>query len=180
MKSCLPDIVVVFGLSGTGKSFVARILSEELEYVWLRSDVIRKELVGIDPYTEATAQFGKGIYTEEITRRVYQEMTKRAEKLVHSGSKVVLDATFLRKWQRDMIRSKFKKSLFILTTAPERIIAERLRQRKGDVSDANYSIYKKQKEIFEFPKEENYKVLDTDKDLETLRVLVKDLLKNCS
>ncbi len=171
------NLVVVFGLSGSGKSFLSRILHEELGYEWLRSDVVRKELMGLSPEQKAKAEFGKGIYTEDITRRVYREMVRRAKELVAEGKRVVLDATFLRRWQRDLVRENFKKPLFILASASEEEIRRRLSKRK-DVSDADFSIYLKQKEIFEPPEEVEYVDVNTERGREELLSVLKDLVKD--
>ena len=171
------NLVVVFGLSGSGKSFLSRILYEELGYEWLRSDVIRKELMGLSPERKAKAEFGRGIYTEDITRRVYEEMVKRAKELLLKGKRVVLDATFLRRWQRELVRENFKNPLFILASASEEEIRRRLSKRK-DVSDADFGIYLKQKEIFEPPEEVEYVAVNTERSREELLSVLKELVKD--
>ncbi len=170
-------VVVVFGLSGSGKSFVASILSEEFGYEWIRSDVIRKELAGIGPTESARAEFGKGIYTEEMTRRVYEEMVRRAASCLKTGGKVVLDATFLKRWQRELVTSSFDRPLFILVWASEEEIKRRLSNRE-DVSDADFNIYLKQKEVFEPPEEISYVKLSTERNKVQIRRLLEDLLKD--
>ncbi len=171
------SLVVVMGLSGSGKSFLSRILHEEFGYEWLRSDVIRKELAGMDPGERATAGFGKGIYTEDMTRRVYEEMVRRAKELLSQGKRVVLDATFLRRWQRDLVRKSFERPLFILATASEEEIRRRLSRRK-DVSDADFGIYLKQKEVFEPPDEVPFVEISTERSREGLVSILEDLVKD--
>ncbi len=173
----MKKVVVIFGLSGSGKSFLSRILHEEFGYEWLRSDVIRKELAGKDPHESARADFGKGIYTQDMTKRVYQEMVERAKSLVSKGKRVVLDATFLKRWQRDLVRRNFKDALFILATADEEEIKRRLSSRK-DVSDADFSIYLKQKEVMEPPSEVDYIEINTQKSREELRSILEKLIQN--
>ncbi len=165
------NLVVVFGLSGSGKSFLSSLLHKHFGYEWLRSDVIRKELAGIKPEESAKAEFGKGIYTEDMTRRVYGEMVRRAKELTKKGKKVVLDATFLKRWQRELVLKNFENPLFILAYAPEEVIKERLSKRK-DVSDADFGIYLKQKGVFDEPSELNYVIVNTDK---TEKELLKEL-----
>jgi gluconokinase len=147
------SVVVLIGFSGSGKSFVARRLSQRLGYTVLRSDEIRKTLAGLNPYQSARSGFGKGIYTEEMTRKVYQTMVERAKDIVAQGGKVILDATFLRRWQRDLVLRHFPSAVFVWVWAPEGVILKRLKTRKGDISDATPEVYLKQKEIFEPPTE---------------------------
>ncbi len=169
--------VVVFGLSGSGKSFLSRILHEDMGYEWIRSDVIRKELAGIDPSQRAVSGFGEGIYTEDMTRRVYEEMIKRAEEIVDRGGRVVLDATFLKRWQREAVKKVFPNALFILAVADEEEIKRRLKDRK-DVSDADYEIYLAQKRVFEPPQEVDVVEINTQRTREELKALLKDLLED--
>jgi gluconokinase len=170
-------LVVVFGLSGSGKSFISKILHEDFGYEWIRSDAIRREIMGIDPDKSVKQGFGQGIYSEKITHRVYEEMLRRAKNLLRKGSNVVLDATFLRAWQREQVLKVFPKALFILVEAPEGEIKRRLESRQ-DISDADFEIYLKQKEVFEPPKEVNFiKIKNTKSRRELSELLAKVLGK---
>ncbi len=146
-------VVVMIGLSGSGKSFVAKRLEETLGYTVLRSDEIRKRLAGLNPSDSAKSNFGQGIYNPEMTQKVYITLVEKAKELIQKGEKVVLDATFLRKWQRELVLRNFPSAVFVWVYAPEKVVLERLRNRKDDISDADISVYKKQKEIFEPPTE---------------------------
>ncbi|MFN3947497.1 MAG: AAA family ATPase [Aquificaceae bacterium] len=163
-------IVVVMGLSGSGKSFIANILHTEFSFEWLRSDIIRKELAGIKPEEHVITGFGEDIYSEEWTRRVYEEMVRRAQEFEAEGKNVVLDATFLKNWQRNLVKRKFPYAVFLLAKASQEEIRRRLSDRK-DVSDANWNIYLKQKDIFEPPDDA------IEIDTERSRQEVKDELR---
>ncbi|NPA33056.1 MAG: AAA family ATPase [Aquificae bacterium] len=164
-------VVVLFGLSGSGKSFIGSIL-RELGYEHIRSDEIRKELARIPLTQSAKAPFGKGIYTQEMTKRVYEELIRRAKRALSEGKSVVLDATFLRRWQRKLAKEHFPDALFILVKASDETIRKRLSERK-DISDADISVYEKQKEIFEEPSDVEHVVLNTEKEREEIK---KELL----
>jgi len=164
--------VAVGGLSGSGKSFLAKFLSERFGYRWIRSDVIRKELAGIPPEKSAKAPFGKGIYGEETTRRVYEEMIRKAKEHLKRGEKVVLDATFLKRWQRELLK-ELGEVLFLWLEAPEEVVKERL-ERRRDVSDADFSVYLEQKKRVEEPEEAVR--LRTDRPPEELLKEVEALL----
>ncbi|MDQ7083184.1 MAG: AAA family ATPase [Aquificota bacterium] len=111
-----------------------------------------------------------------MTRKVYTEMVERASRLIKEGKRVVLDATFLKRWQREMVASRFDRPLFILTWAEEEEIKRRLSKRV-DVSDADFEIYLRQKEVFEPPEEISYVRINTQKSKEDLKDLLSDLLK---
>ena len=63
------EIVIVCGLSGSGKSAVSREISFQLSAVHLRSDAIRKHLFGV-PLTETA----ESLYTPEATAATYARM----------------------------------------------------------------------------------------------------------
>lgn len=167
-------IVAVMGLSGSGKSFLARILHEDFGFEWLRSDVIRKELAGIEPSQRVREGYSKGIYSEEWTRKVYEEIVKRAGEVVSRGKRVVLDATFLQEWQRRMLMDAFPDAVFLLAHAEEEEIIKRLRERQ-DVSDADIEVYLRQKERFSPP---SYAIpVYTKKSREELRADLQGILQ---
>ncbi|MGC8677162.1 MAG: AAA family ATPase [Hydrogenobaculum sp.] len=127
--------IATIGFSGSGKSYISSIL-EGMGFYWLRSDVIRKSLFG-------------SFYDEETTKKVYEELIKRAKE--HKD--VILDATFLKKWQRKLVIDNFpNKYFFIFVKADENIIRQRLQTRK-DISDADFNVYLIQKSSFEPPDE---------------------------
>ncbi len=156
-------IVVVMGFSGSGKSFIASILHQDFGFEWIRSDVIRKELAGLKQEERVRVGFGESIYSEEWTKRVYHA----------AGKDVVLDATFLKKWQRKMVEEYFDKVLFLMAEAQEEEIERRLHSRE-DISDADFSVYLKQKEIFEPP--EKALIINTQRSKEEIKAELQKVL----
>lgn len=170
-------IVVVMGLSGSGKSFLASILHQDFGFEWLRSDAIRKELAGLKPHESAKAPYQEGIYSPEWTKKVYERMVERAKELAKEGKKVVLDATFLEEWQRNLVKEAFPNALFILATAQEEEILRRLRERK-DISDADIQVYLRQKERFKPP---DYALpVETQKSRQELKEILRELIEGFS
>ena len=86
-----PVLLLVGGLSGTGKTTLATELAERLGCQLLRTDVIRQELF---PSSGEPAAFNSGNYTPEMRSRVYDETLGRSKALVADGVSVVLDGTF--------------------------------------------------------------------------------------
>jgi gluconokinase len=86
-------------------------------------------------------------------RRRQRQMCIRDRDIVAKGGKVVLDASFLKRWQRELVLRNFPTATFLWAVAPDEVIIERLKKRKGDVSDADVSVFQKQKKIFESPTE---------------------------
>lgn len=94
-----PRVVAVGGLSGTGKSNLARNVAPRLGLVGavhLRSDIIRKRLFGVAPL----ARLPREAYAPEVGACVYDETMKLGQAALRSGFSVVLDAVFAREAER--------------------------------------------------------------------------------
>jgi len=87
-------LLVIGGLPGTGKSTLAAAVSERTGWHLVRSDVVRKHLVGLDPSDHRPASFGQGIYRASVSAEVYAQMIRTAEHLLQRGESVILDASF--------------------------------------------------------------------------------------
>jgi predicted kinase len=87
-----PWIIVVRGLSGTGKSTLAEALSDRLGAELLQTDSIRRELF---PWEQTVVKADEGRYRPACRVAVYNEMIRRAEDLAEQGMSVILDGTFL-------------------------------------------------------------------------------------
>ncbi len=155
-----PWILVVFGLSGTGKSVLARALAERLLARHFNSDIVRKELAGLSPTEHRFEPFEKGLYSPEMTERTYAELLRRAEEELSAGRDVVLDATYRSRKHRRAVQELAERLrarlLFILCEAPEEVVRERLARRareEGEPSDGRWEIYLAQKARFEAPEE---------------------------
>jgi uncharacterized protein len=89
-----PWLVAVGGLSGVGKSALARALAPEIGRApgafWLRSDIERKAMFGVDETFRLTGS----AYADNATRDVYERLIDKARIALRSGQGVVLDATF--------------------------------------------------------------------------------------
>jgi hypothetical protein len=97
-----PRLVVMTGLSGSGKSAVAARLSERLGALRLRSDVERKRLMGLAPTERAApgSLLAQRLYGAEATAATYARLLSLADALLQAGHSVVLDAAFLRQHER--------------------------------------------------------------------------------
>ena len=98
-------LVIVGGSPGSGKTTVARALSNDKQWSMICSDEIRKELTGRGHLERDFAQPGEGIYTEETSAQTYDEVFRRASLLLMSGESVILDASFSDPAHRDRARA---------------------------------------------------------------------------
>jgi predicted kinase len=146
---------LVGGLPGTGKSTLARGMAERAGFRAIRSDVVRKELAGTFNSEPRPAAFGEGIYTAEWTERTYAECLRRAEGLLFEGNRVLVDANF----REDRHRRAFLKAAirwgvpgaFLLCQVGPEVVRTRLANRRGEVSDADWSVYRRAAQAWEEP-----------------------------
>ncbi len=139
-----PAILLMHGLSGSGKSFVARHLAASIGAVQIRSDVERKRLFGLWPAREASSHRGAEIYSPVATEQTYRRLHTLANAVVSAGYAVIVDAAFLSQSQRaEFVSAADALGLpwaMIECQAPDCVRRERITRRQlagGDPSDAN-------------------------------------------
>ena len=153
-------LVITCGLPGSGKSTLARALAERTGFEVISSDVVRKELAGIEPSEHHYEEYRRGIYSPDVTERTYSGMMDRARPLLEAGRSVVLDAAFLRRRQRGQARRLAKEMgaqfACVQLEAGDETVRRRIERRVasgGDVSDARWETYVAQKRRFQRPSE---------------------------
>lgn len=183
-----PALVVVCGLSGSGKSTVARRLADRLGFDWLRSDEIRKRLAGAAPAARLSSGYAAGAYSRESTEQTYAALLADAAARLREGAGVIVDATFAaptyRAQARAVAASAERPVLFVECTASHDEIVRRLTQRArrpDEVSDADVAIYLRQREEFvplnEIP-DSLHLVIDTARGLDAAVAAITQRLRN--
>ena len=155
-----PALVLMCGLPGTGKRWIARRVGRPFEPVILRSDATRKILAGLSPRQRAAAGFREGLYSAEHTARTYVRLLEEAVGHLSEGRSVIVDATFSRGEQRaPFIQAAADSRLpwaVIEVTCPESVVRARLEQRAQDpneISDADQTVYLQARSTYEPPLE---------------------------
>ena len=133
-------LVAIGGLSGTGKSAVARAIAPEIGAfpgaVIVRSDVERKRLFGVAPHE----RLPESAYAAGVSEHVYAMCRKRAALALEAGWSVIVDAVHARPEERDAVAALAARygvpfsGLWL--EAPVEIMRARVGGRQGDVSDA--------------------------------------------
>ena len=145
-----PTVIAVGGLSGTGKTSIARAIAGELGLRVISADAIRRSLFG---EAKRPAPYGEGAYMAEASRLTYQTMIERGRETLGADCGVILDATFLRDEDRTMAERMATDAgaewrLIECRLAPELVhkrIEERAARKEG-LSDATWEIYLRQRE----------------------------------
>jgi predicted kinase len=139
-------LVAVGGLSGTGKSLLARALAADLlpapGAVWLRSDGERKAMFGVN---EAD-KLPRAAYTREVTAKVYASLTAKARRVLAAGHSALVDAVFANPRERAEIELAAGGAAFhgLFLTAPLDVRIARVGGRTGDASDADVAVVQAQ------------------------------------
>jgi aminoglycoside phosphotransferase family enzyme/predicted kinase len=149
MRYSAPRLVAVGGLSGTGKSALSGRLAPWLGRapgaLWLRSDVERKLMLGLDEQAPAPAS----AYVPDMTGAVYRRLDEKARRALQAGQSVVLDATFSSGAERqaasDIAASLGVAFDGIFLEASAEIRIARVSARRGDASDANADVARAQR-----------------------------------
>jgi aminoglycoside phosphotransferase family enzyme/gluconate kinase len=173
-----PLLVAVCGVSGSGKTTVARELIEQLGAVCVRSDVERKRLAGLTPAARTGAAVAAGLYADPVTRATYRRLAEVAAKVADAGFPGIVDATFQRGSDRQSFAAaaaqRDARCAFVLCEASPATLRARVAARSArgnDASDATLPVLARQLATFELPnREEAARTLhlSTDTDPGTL------------
>ncbi|TGX54150.1 aminoglycoside phosphotransferase [Sphingomonas gei] len=146
-----PRLVVIGGLSGTGKSTLARLVGARLGRGAgarvLRSDVFRKRLAGLAPETRLPPAH----YTRHSDEETYEALFESAYDHLACGGSVILDGVFLSRSERDVAEALAYRLDVPFTgiwlEAPERDRIARVAARSGDASDATPEVVREQSRL---------------------------------
>ncbi len=148
-------LVLVGGSPGTGKSTLAKGLSDREGWTLLRSDEVRKDISGLG-HGPSPADARREIYTDDRTRATYEELLRRAEVAMGLGESVVLDATWGDAGQRAeaaVLAGRAHAELHeLVCDAPPSVVAARIARRRQagrDASDADESVAVQLRAAFE-------------------------------
>ncbi len=143
-----PRLVVMTGVSGSGKSLVAQMLASQSGALRIRSDVERKRLAGLG----ADERGGASVYSAEMTARTYARLQQLTAGLLDAGVSVVVDAASLRARERldlaQVARQRGRPAVVVACDAPWPVLQERVSTRAlagADASDATPEVLQQQR-----------------------------------
>lgn len=180
-------VVVFFGLTASGKSYLAEAWADLRGCTRFNTDVVRKSLAESHPHLQSDRGIDKGIYSPEFSRKTYERLLVLAEKALAGKSTVcvVLDGTYQRRRERQRVVERlagYADVYFVCCRCCEAVTRARLGARRLDakaVSDGTLDVYLSQREKFESPMEippDHLLELDTNASLEYLIVRLERFL----
>jgi predicted kinase len=171
-------LVLVAGVTGTGKTTVAQHLLEALAGVRVRSDIERKRRAGVPASSHAATGLDAGLYDAASTQATYGAIARAARAVLDAGFVAIVDATFQRRADRAALRALATETNaafgIVLCAAPAAVLRARVEARLAhgrDASDATPAVLERQLATFEAPGPDEVAVthrLDTDADFDTV------------
>ena len=140
-RASAPALIITHGLSGTGKSTVTQSLVEHVDAIRVRSDVERKRLHGLTAGERSGSELNAGLYTADASQRTYAHLAGLARTILAAGHTAVIDATFLRRAQRDRLRTLAAELgvpfVILAIEAAEETLRRRVVERERAARDAS-------------------------------------------
>jgi aminoglycoside phosphotransferase family enzyme/predicted kinase len=183
-----PALIIHHGLSGSGKTTCSQIVLETIGAIRVRSDLERKRMHGLDAAARTGAPVGGGIYAAQDTADTYDRLARAAEAVLAGGVPVLVDATFLKRAQREAFhrlaaRLDVPFRIAHFEASPQALRARvTVRARQGtDASEAGLAVLEQQLTGIE-PLTTDERALavrfDTERlDTEQIRARARELLR---
>ena len=148
LRPAPPRLVVIGGLSGTGKSALAAALAPDVGRapgaLTLRSDVERKRLFAV----AETERLPLGGYDLAATEATYARLLDKARRALAAGQGVILDAVYAKSAERraaaELAAELAVPFVGLWLEAPPATRLERIALRRGDASDADAGVAARQ------------------------------------
>ncbi len=143
-----PRLVAIGGFSGSGKSTLAGLLASHIApppgAVRLRSDEVRRQLIGWDDYSPMP----QNAYTPEMSEKTYRLIEQSALTLLQAGHSVIMDAVLDRPEDQAAIEQIARTAGIsfqgIWLDVTKDVMVHRIESRKNDASDATVSVLEQQ------------------------------------
>ena len=157
------SIIITHGISGSGKSWLANQLKNNINAIVIHSDKERKRRFSNQP----------DLYSDNITEKVYEHLLATANDIISAGYNALVDATFLSPEHRQQFKhaaDKLDVEFYILNCIADKSILEsrlQLRSKENNsMSDADINILHKQLE--------NYQPLTDKEQVYTIDIATED------
>ena len=152
-------LVITHGLSGCGKTVASNVLLQSdprASTLRLRSDVERKRLAGLARHDASGSGAGTGLYGADAHQRIYGHLRELTAMLLGAGWSVVVDATFLKRADRDdfckLARQMGAVFQILAPQAPPELLRERILARSAtgqEASEATLAVLDQQMQTIE-------------------------------
>ncbi|MBE9516681.1 MAG: AAA family ATPase [Proteobacteria bacterium] len=152
-----PKLIIMHGLSASGKTTISQTLLDAMAAIRIRSDVERKRLFDIAVMRNAAndiiagdinGEIDAGLYSAEASQQTYTKLVELASAVIAAGYSVIVDAACLKHEQRPAFQTLADQLgvpyIILETTAPAEVLRQRIVERKDDASDADLGVLEQQ------------------------------------
>lgn len=163
-QSSTPILIIMHGVSGSGKSWLSEKIIERYQAIRLRSDVERKRLHKLSPQQPSVSGINNNLYSQASSDKTYQSLLQLAVEILDAGYNVIVDATFLQHKHRMMFSQQANQLqvpfLIINTLANKQTLLHRIKDRANqpdNVSEANQTVLENQLDSIQVLSDEEIK-----------------------
>jgi aminoglycoside phosphotransferase family enzyme/predicted kinase len=136
-----PTLVLMAGLSGSGKTWFGARIASHMQALVVRSDVERKRLAGLSALASSASPPDAGLYSVEFNARTYARLRDCAAASLQGGESIVVDAANLRREERAQFVALARKHganpVIVHCTAPLEVLRARVAARAAAAADAS-------------------------------------------
>lgn len=150
-------LVILFGLSGAGKNFVANVFKSQFNvFHWDADELLTQDMLSCIRNHEP--------FTQEMRDNYFKLVLKKIDKLCLEHEHLVVTQAFYKDKNRKIILSKHPDSLFIHISVKAEVLEQRLRERNNLVDNE----YAQQISSSFEPPTHPHVVLDNNGDTKTI------------
>ena len=168
-----PMLILMSGLSGSGKTWLATRLALPFGAVHIRSDIERKRLAGLSAADRSRSSLCQDLYSPAMNVRLHQHLLRCTESTLSGGYTTIVDATFSRREDRrsfaELARRLAVNFRLVHCHAPLDVLRSRIEERErrgGDPSEANVAVLEWQ--------QQHYEPVQTDESFDVFEALTSD------
>ncbi len=146
-----PLMIIMHGVSGSGKSWLSEQIINHYPAIRLRSDVERKRLHNLTVQQQSHSGLDSGLYNQTNNELTYQHLLQLAIEVINAGYSVIVDATFLQQKHRKLFSQQAERLLIpfliVHTQTDKQTLIKRIKaraQQQNNVSEADKTVLENQ------------------------------------
>jgi len=150
-ETVTPIMIIMHGVSGSGKSWLAEQIYSRYQAIRIRSDVERKRWAKLSPIQKSHSGMDSGLYTQANNDIIHQHLLQLAIETLRAGYHVIVDATFLQQQYRDLFfqQAELLQVPFVIVNsqADKTTLLKRIKGRaklQDNISEADQTILENQ------------------------------------